>query len=175
MEIILIAAVSQNGVIGRDGGIPWTIPGDLKRFKELTTNHICIMGRKTFESIGKPLPNRINIVLSRNPEFMPAGATRAASLDEALEKINAHNLAVAKGYAEPPASLKVFIIGGEAVYREALPIADKFYLTKLHCYVEGDACFPDFHTDNTWLETKRQNIIKDGILFATYIDMDRIK
>jgi dihydrofolate reductase len=128
--VSIIAAVSDNGVIGRDGGLPWRLPADLKRFKRLTSGHHMIMGRRTWESIGRrPLPGRPTIVVSRDPGFAAEGAQVARSIGQALE--------LAGAVAE------VFIAGGEAIYREALEVADRLYLTRVHAVVEGDTFFPE--------------------------------
>ena len=127
MKISLLVAVSENRIIGKGGGLPWHLPADLKRFKRLTLGHAVIMGRRTFESIGRPLPKRRSIVLSRDPAYAPAGAETAAGLDAAL--------ALAAGEDE------VFVIGGSEVFAEALPRADRLYLTRVHAEVEGDVVF----------------------------------
>ena len=129
-HIALIAAVARNGVIGIDNRLPWRIPEDLKRFRTLTTGHSIIMGRRTWESIARPLPDRENIIVTRRPDFRAAGAQSAGSLNDALEIV---------ALPEP-----VFIIGGEALYRAALPVADMLYLTEIDKDFEGDARFPDF-------------------------------
>jgi len=128
MKISCIVAMSENHVIGRDGRLPWHLPDDLKRFKALTTGHTILMGRKTYESIGRPLPDRRNIVLSRNPAFKADGVTTARSLQAALE------VAGKEG--------EVFIIGGEALFGRALEIADTIHLTLVHAEIEGDVRFP---------------------------------
>lgn len=128
MILSCIAAVADNGVIGRNNGLPWRLSADLRRFKKLTTGHWTIMGRKTFESMGGPLPNRTAVVLTRNRGYERAGAIVVDSLDEALERC--------RGQQE------VFVLGGEAVFREALPRSQKLYLTRVHAVVEGDALFP---------------------------------
>lgn len=128
MTISLIAAVSENGVIGRGNALPWHLSSDLKRFKRLTTGHPVIMGRKTFESIGRPLPNRRTIVVTRDVSFNGGEFTVANSFEEALE--------LTRGEEE------VFVIGGEEVFRRALPLADRLYLTVVHAEVSGDATFP---------------------------------
>lgn len=134
MIVSIIVAVSDNGVIGLGGGLPWHLPVDLKRFKSLTSGHHMIMGRRTWESIGRrPLPGRPTIVVSRDPGFVAEGAQVARSLGRALE--------LAGGVDE------VFIAGGEAIYREALPIADRIYLTRVHACFEGDTRFPAFAAD----------------------------
>ena len=131
MIVSIIAAVADNGVIGRDGGLPWHLPADLKHFKKLTTGHHMVMGRRTWDSIGcRPLPGRPTIVVSRDPAFVAEGARVARSVDQALE--------LAAGADE------VFIAGGQAIYREALPVADRVYLTRVHARFEGDTFFPGF-------------------------------
>jgi len=129
-EIILIAAMAANRVIGKDNKIPWHIPGEQRRFKELTMGHALIMGRKTRQAIGRPLPGRRNIVISRNPAFCAEGSEVVHSLEE--------------GLALCPDETKIFIIGGEQIYRLALPLADTMILSILPYAVAGDACFPDF-------------------------------
>lgn len=128
MRVTIIAAVAANGVIGRDNALPWRLPEDLRRFKRLTTGHVVVMGRKTFESLGRPLPGRRNIVVSRNPQYRPAGAEVAADLFAALR--------LAADEAE------VFVIGGGEVFREALRLADRLELTLVEAEVEGDTTFP---------------------------------
>ena len=128
MTISLVVAVAENGVIGRENALPWRLSADLRRFKELTMGHTVIMGRKTFESIGKGLTGRRNLVVSRNPEFRPEGATRVPSLEAAFET------------AGPTG--EVFVIGGSDIYRQALPLAEKIFLTLVHAAPEGDAHFP---------------------------------
>ena len=123
-----MVAVAENGVIGRDNALPWRLSADLRRFKALTLGHTVIMGRKTFDSIGKGLTGRRNLVVSRNPEFRPEGAERVPSLDAAIE-------------AAGPAG-EVFVIGGAEVYRQARPLAQRIYLTLVHASPEGDTRFP---------------------------------
>lgn len=133
MKISLLVAMAENRAIGRDGRLPWHLSADLKRFKKLTLGHVVIMGRKTFESIGRPLPRRRSIVLSRDPDYVARGAETAGSLDEALAR--------AAGEDE------VFIVGGSQVFAEALPRADRLYLTRVHAEVEGDVFFPELDPD----------------------------
>ena len=128
MKISLVYAQSDNGVIGRDNGLPWHQPADLKRFKTLTTGHTIILGRKTFESIGRPLPNRRSIVLTRDPSFGGEGFDVAASLDEALGMVERES--------------EVFIIGGAEVFTHALRYATTIYRTMVHTIVEGDVSIP---------------------------------
>src|SRR2546426_554256 len=115
MSLSLIAAVSENGVIGRGGGLPWRLPADLKRFKALTLGHTIVMGRRTFESIGRILPGRASVVITRNSAYRAPGATVVGSLEEALRR------------AAPEE--ETFVIGGEEVFRLALPRAGRLYLT----------------------------------------------
>jgi len=128
--ISLVAAVSENGVIGRDGGLPWRLPADLQFFKRLTSGHTIIMGRRTWDEIRRALPHRRNIVVSRNHALDLPRAERAPDLEAALD------LARAAGDTE------AFVIGGGEIYRQALPLADRMYLTEVHAHVEGDTHFP---------------------------------
>ena len=121
-----VVAVSKNGVIGKDGKLPWRFPADLKFFKNLTTGHTVIMGRKTFDSLGKPLPNRENIVITRRPRPETAGVKFAESVDQALRRAQ-------KG--------KIFIIGGASIYRKTVHLIDGIYLTRIHQDYEGDAFY----------------------------------
>jgi len=129
MELSIIVAIAENGVIGGGNKLLWHIPEDLKRFKRITSGRSLIMGRKTFESIGKPLPNRRNIVISRNPDFRVEGIEVANSLNAALELTKTED--------------EVFIIGGGEIYRQALPLATKLYITRVHAYFDGDTYFPE--------------------------------
>ncbi len=133
MSLTLIAAMSENHVIGREGGLPWRLPADMRHFKEVTTGHPVVMGRRTWESMKGPLPNRRNIVLSRRPGFTAEGAEVVTTLDAALAR------------AEAPAAedgSPVFVIGGGEIYELALPRADRLDLTIVHAIVTGDAFFP---------------------------------
>ncbi|HUC31384.1 MAG TPA: dihydrofolate reductase [Candidatus Paceibacterota bacterium] len=129
MKISLIAAMGENRVIGAGGKIPWHLPADFKHFKEITMGHPVIMGRKTFESIGKPLPGRTNIVITANPGYKAEGCLMARSMEEALKLA---------GNAD-----EAFVIGGEQIYRAALDLAETVYLTKVHGTFDGDAFFPE--------------------------------
>jgi dihydrofolate reductase len=131
MSLSLIVAVADNGVIGVDNRLPWRLPADLQRFKQLTLGHHIIMGRRTWDSIGRPLPGRTSVVVTRNRALaVPAGVIVAGSLDEAL--------AACFGDAEP------FVIGGAELYRASLPRADRLYLTVVEHPFTGDTFFPDF-------------------------------
>ncbi|TNF35149.1 MAG: dihydrofolate reductase [Gammaproteobacteria bacterium] len=135
MRVALIVGMAENGVIGRDNTLPWHLPADLQYFKRMTLGKPIIMGRKTFESIGRPLPGRTNIVLTRQPGFAPAGVVVAANLDEALR--------LGQAQAARDGADEVMVIGGAAVYAEALPVADRLYITRVHLSPEGDARFPE--------------------------------
>ncbi len=135
-SLALVVAVAENGVIGRDGGLAWRISDDLKWFKKVTLGKPMIMGRKTFDSIGRPLPGRDNIVVSRTPGFAPAGVIPAAGLDEALSLGAAR--AKALGVDE------ICVIGGASLYAAALPRAARIYYTHVCAAPEGDVFFPPF-------------------------------
>lgn len=140
-KLCLIVAKSIFNVIGYEGNIPWYVPEDMEHFKNTTLHNPVIMGRKTFESImialGKPLPNRFNIVITSNKDYkLPVGVARASSLAEALTMAEVHNI----GRIDP----KAFVIGGESLYREALPIADELHITEVDTEVDGDTFFPVF-------------------------------
>ena len=130
MRVALIAAIADNGVIGNKGGMPWRLPADLRQFRRLTMGHHLILGRKTWQSIGKPLEGRRILVLSRSETVEPPGAEPCPSLDEALA------IAEAAGDDEP------FVAGGAEIYRLALPRADRLYLTRVHARPAGDVRFP---------------------------------
>jgi len=137
----MIAAVSRNRVIGRGGRLPWHLPADLKYFKAITQGCPVIMGRRTFESLGHPLPGRRTIVLSRNPDFRPGAVEVAGSLSEALKLVEG---------AE-----RVFLLGGANVFREGLSLADRLYITWIHADCDGDAFFPSF-SEADWVEISRR-------------------
>jgi dihydrofolate reductase len=134
--IALIVAVARNGVIGRDNTLPWRLPADLKHFKATTLGKPIVMGRKTFESLGKPLPGRSNIVITRDQNFSAEGAVIVHSLGDALQA--ADTVAVRDGAAE------IMVIGGAQIYKEALPLAQRLYYTRVDLDVDGgDAFFAD--------------------------------
>lgn len=136
MRLSMITAVSRNGVIGRDNGLPWNLPKDLEYFKETTADKPVIMGRKTFESIGRPLPGRDNIVISQSPDLKERyrQVTHAESVQEALLK--------ARAFARARSVNEIFVIGGETIYRQFMPVVSRIYLTVVEADVEGDAYFP---------------------------------
>lgn len=144
--VALVWAMARNRVIGRDNALPWRLPADLQHFKALTTGHPVLMGRKTFESLGRPLPNRTNIVVTREHGYAPAGVRVAHSLDEAL----------AIAGADLPDDRLVFVIGGENLYSQMLARADRLYVTLVDAEVEGDARFPELDWSQ-WRELERRD------------------
>jgi dihydrofolate reductase len=133
-KIVLVVAVAQNGVIGRDGDLPWRLPSDLKRFKQLTLGKPVVMGRKTWDSIGRPLPGRPNIVVTRDASFAAPGATVVSSLDEGL--------AVAQREAEALGVDEICVIGGGQIYAQVFDRADILHVTRVEADVAGDTRFP---------------------------------
>ncbi|HXV30730.1 MAG TPA: dihydrofolate reductase [Sinorhizobium sp.] len=133
-KIVIVVAVAANGVIGREGDLPWRLSTDMKRFKALTIGKPVVMGRKTWASLGRPLPGRPNIVVTRNPQFVAEGAETAPSLEAALDEARAH--AAALGVDE------ICVIGGAEIYRQSIGMADVLHVTEVQADVEGDARFP---------------------------------
>ena len=153
MKLSLIAALAENRVIGRDNTLPWRLPNDLKYFKAVTLGKPVIMGRKTWESLGRPLPGRTNIVITRQAGYAPAGAKVVASLDAAIRL--AESVALIDGQDE------CVVIGGAEIYALVLPRCDRLYLTEVHANVEGDTFFPVFDRAQ-WHETKRERFSAEG-------------
>ncbi|CAA9892409.1 Dihydrofolate reductase [Candidatus Methylobacter favarea] len=147
MKISLIVAMSSNQVIGNKGQIPWRVSADLRKFKKITMGFPILMGRKTYESIGRPLPGRTNIIISRNLSFRAEGCLVFNTIESALKK--------ACQKAE-----KVFIIGGSALYEALLPLADTLYITQVHKEFQGDTFFPEFDRKD-WSEVERYDIRYD--------------
>ncbi|WP_159948268.1 dihydrofolate reductase [Rhizobium sp. 18065] len=153
IDIVIIVAVSRNGVIGRDGDMPWKLSTDLKRFKALSMGKPLIMGRKTFESVGsKPLPGRPHVIVSRNSRIEMPGVETVASLDAALSRARA--LAEASGVNE------VCVVGGGEIYRQALPYADILYVTHVETEIDGDTHFPEI--DPAVFEQIEETVIPAG-------------
>lgn len=148
MKIVLIAAFAQNRVVGINNSLPWHLPEDLKYFKRTTTGKAIIMGRKTYDSIGRPLPNRTNIVISRNSELKIEGVKVVDSLQAAIDLAKEVNFI--NGVEE------VMVIGGASIYEEALPQADRLYITHVHAEVKGDAYFPEVDFSQ-WKEISRDD------------------
>jgi dihydrofolate reductase len=163
-RIALVVALAENGVIGKGGTLPWRIPEDMKWFREITMGKPCIMGRNTWESLPKkPLPGRINIVVTRNPEYRAEGATVVASFDEAV--------AVAMR-VEPE---EIAVLGGAQIYVEAMKRAERIYLTRVHQAFEGDAFFPRFD-EGEWQSTQRvaAQTSKSGLMFEV-VELNRVR
>ncbi|HAF30202.1 MAG TPA: dihydrofolate reductase [Bacteroidales bacterium] len=142
----IIVAIAENNVIGKDNDLIWHLPRDMKHFKDTTTGHYIIMGRKTFESNGKPLPNRTNIIITRDKNYKAEGCIIVNSLEDAIEE--------AKNDTE------AFIIGGGVIYKLAMPLVDRIYLTKIHHSFDGDTFFPEINM-NDWIEADRRDFEPD--------------
>jgi dihydrofolate reductase len=138
--ISIIVAMDKNRLIGGENKLLWNIPGELKRFKEITTGHPIIMGRKTHQSIGRVLPNRTNIIITRDPDYKVEGAIVVNSLEQAI-KAAENVIATEVKQSEPP---EIFVIGGGQIYQQALPLADRLYVTVVDGEYEGDTYFPDY-------------------------------
>ena len=158
MIISLIAAMGRNRVIGKGNSLPWKLPADMERFRKLTSGKPVIMGRKTFESIGKPLRNRKNIILSRDKNYKAEGCTIVHTVQDALK--------AAEGAQE------AMVIGGEQVFQKFLPMANRMYLTYIDKDFEGDAYFPEFDK-NEWKETSREEHADNKLNFA-FVDLERL-
>ena len=157
--ISMIVARSRNHVIGRDNQMPWKISADLQFFKRVTMGHPVIMGRKTWESIGRPLPGRRNIVVSRNTTYEPTGGELAGSLDEALNQLS-----------EAP---RVFVIGGEQLFKQAFDKADRLYITEINIDIEGGDTFFEVPNQSDWKEVERTPGSENDIQFD-FVTLERI-
>jgi dihydrofolate reductase len=162
MTLSIIVALSENNVVGVDNKLPWHLSADLKRLKSITMGHHIIMGRKTFESFGKPLPGRTNVIITRNKKYKANGTIVVFSLREALE--------IAKKDKE------AFIFGGGEIFREALPMVNKIYMTKIHQYFTGDTFFPELNR-REWIEVTREDHQPDEVNKYSYsfITFEKIK
>ena len=159
-RVSIIVAMAKNRVIGANNALPWHLSADLKRFKMLTMGHHIIMGRKTFESIGRVLPGRTSVVVTRNSAFRFEGVVTAEGLGDALEK------SIGDG--------EVFVIGGGEIYAEALPIADRVYATEVDGCCDGDTFFPELDSA-TWKETERiSNVDEDSAQRYSFVTLDRV-
>ena len=159
MKVTIIVASSENLVIGYKNALPWHISEDLKHFKQITINHSVVMGRKTFESIGKPLKERRNIVVSRDRTLKIEGAEVVNSLDKAIQRTKNEN--------------EIFIIGGEQIYKMAMSIATNLHITKVYCTVEGDAFFPAFDLSEWKILTQNDMKTNEELKFS-FIHYERI-
>lgn len=147
MRLSIIAAMSANRVIGRDNSLPWKLPGDWKRFKNLTMGHHLLMGRKTFESISRPLPGRTTVVITRQSSYSPTGVLVAHSIEQALQMASQDS--------------EVFVAGGAQIYQQMLPRADRIYLTSIDQEFEGDTTFPEFD-ESDWQLIVKENRASDA-------------
>ena len=159
MKVTIIVAASENLVIGYKNALPWHISEDLKHFKQITINHSVVMGRKTFESIGKPLKERRNIVVSRDRTLKIEGVEVVNSLDEAIHRTKNEN--------------EIFIIGGEQIYKIAMPIATHMHVTKVYNNIKGDAFFPAFDENEWKILTQKDSETSEGLKFS-FIEYQKI-
>jgi dihydrofolate reductase len=157
-KLSLIAAVAENGVIGLDNALPWHLPEDLKRFRALTTGHHIIMGRKTYESLNRLLPDRTTVIVTRNPHYEVPGALIANSLEAAIAQCS----------GDP----EIFLIGGAELYKDGLDKADKLYLTEVHQVFDGDAYFPQWDRQQ-WHESSRERHTSIKGLPFSYVTYER--
>jgi len=153
MTVTLVAAVAANGVIGRDGGLPWHLPEDLPRVKRLTLGHVLVMGRRTYESIGRPLPGRTTVVVTRQPDWAHPDVLVATSVEEAL------SIAGALDH-------EVYVMGGTEIFRAALPVADRLLITEVAGEPDGDTYFPEVDWSQ-WREVAREQ--RDGFAFVEHV------
>ena len=147
-DLVLVVAAADNGVIGRDGDLPWRLPADLQHFKRLTLGKTILMGRKTWQSLGRPLPQRDNWVITREPAFQAPGARVFASLDQALAA------------AQSQAVAELMVIGGAQIYAQTLPLASRLHLTRVHANVDGDTRLPEYDAA-AFVETAREDHAAD--------------
>ena len=161
VSLVLVVAVADNGIIGRAGGLPWRLKSDMRHFRALTLGHPVVMGRKTYQSIGKPLPGRTNIVVSREPAFAAPGILVARGLDAAL--------GVARGDALRRGVFAIMVIGGADLYAQAMPLASRLEITRVHASPPGDALFPTID-EREWRETARREVPEDeaALTFVRY-------
>lgn len=152
--ISIIVATAKNGVIGVNNTLPWHLPEDLKRFRALTTGHHIVMGRKTYDSLGRLLPNRTTVIVTRNADYKVESALIANSLSDAIKKCGDDD--------------EIFLIGGAELYKDALKVANKLYMTQIDLSVEGDAFFPELDSAN-WQETSREAFTSAQGLGFTYV------
>jgi dihydrofolate reductase len=161
MRLSIVVAMAANRVIGRDNQLPWHLPADLKHFKQLTTGKPILMGRKTWESIGRPLPERTNIVITRDTGYTAAGCVVVHSIDAALRAVG-HND-------------EVMVIGGSELYRQVLPQVTTIYLTRVYADIEGDAVFPEIDASE-WREVERTDCEPDekNAYAYSFITLERV-
>ncbi len=162
MKISMIAAASENNVIGKNNELVWHMPADFRYFKEKTKDHIILMGRKTFESLGKPLKYRTNVVISSKADYKPEGTEKFDSLDEALK------------WSVDQNDEEIFIIGGASVYKQAMSKANRIYLTRIHGEFEGDTHFPDIGDDWKLVSSVKNKADEKNPYDYTFLVFDKI-
>jgi dihydrofolate reductase len=167
-QIVLVAAVAENGVIGREGALPWRLKSDMQHFRRLTINRPVVMGRKTYESIGKPLKDRTNIVISRDPAYLSEGAVTADSLEKAMQ--------LARQDAAQRGSDSIAIIGGSGIFADGLALADRLEITLVHAAPAGDTYFPPID-DQIWRQTRcvRQEAASEDDADISFITYERVR
>ena len=167
MHVSIVVATAENGIIGKDGDMPWHIPADLKYFKGVTSGKPVVMGRRTYQSIGRPLPNRTNIVVTRDKTFTAKGIQVVHNLNEAL--------VVAREIAKMDDVDEIMVIGGGQIYAEVLGSVDRVYLTEIHATIDGDTSFPALDA-SLWRETSRheENAGDDGTPACSFVVLERI-
>lgn len=153
MKISIIVAMASNRVIGFNNQLPWHLSADLKKFKQITMGSPILMGRKTYESIGRPLPGRANLIISRNPNYQQAGCQVFTDIDQALASCSNND--------------EIFVIGGASFYQTMLSRADTLYITEINQAFEGDTYFPEIN-DQDWIELERQEISNDASVSFSY-------
>jgi dihydrofolate reductase len=163
MKVSMIVAASENNVIGKGNDLVWHMPSDFKYFKNKTKDHIIIMGRKTYESLGKPLPYRTNVVLSRNEDFDAEGTKHFKDLEAAIS------------WAKDQNDDEIFIIGGANIYRQSMEKADRIYLTRIHGEFEGDAFFPEIGDDWKLANEEKHSKDEKNPYDYTFLVFDKIK
>jgi dihydrofolate reductase len=160
-----LVAIARNGVIGKNNELPWRLPADLKHFKALTMGHSIIMGRKTYESIGRLLPGRTSIIVTQQPEYKIENAIVAHSIEEALKACCGQDREEATGR-------ECFVIGGAQIFRETVPVCDRMYITEIQRDFEGDVRFPEFDREE-WMEVSREKHKDDNGLEYDFVVLDR--
>lgn len=162
MLLSIIVAASDNGVIGTGNKLPWRLSGDLQRVKAITMGHHLLMGRKTYESIGRPLPGRTTVIISRSKELQVPGCIVVGSLDKAIEAAQSDS--------------EAFVFGGGEIFRAALPVTDRVYFTRVHCHVDGDTHFPELDPDH-WTVIRQEQYPADekNEFPCTFTVLERIR
>lgn len=173
-RLAMMLAMDSNKLIGKEGGMPWFIPGELAYFKSVTMGKPIVMGRITFDSLGKPLPGRPNFVVTRNADWQVEGVTTCNSLDSAIEAASEYNAGQSASSSDNSTTAEpkeIMVIGGAGLCREAMPITQRIYLTYIHHAYEGDVWFDSFEWSD-WQEVSRQENDHEGLKY-TYLVLDR--